>query len=527
MDKLKKQLNIIADENEKKKIKKNSKMLKEEWDDYDLKNPYMVVREFIKEKGLKLYGGQALHEHLVLKDGKGLYKKDEFPDYDVFSPDAWDHAKELSKRLFEMGYSYVEAKPSILNDKHHQTYKVSVDFLPMLDLTQAGCPIENQERNKCRTCSIKKKGKCVSVFNEIPATNVENRNELEVVYKETFDYETKQSKYPKHFFVTTPDWLKTSMYWELTEPLGDTSRLAKVGTRLAMFEKYFETKFRNVCPIFLKNKEAPIIPTKVQTVLDYVKTYIEDSKMLVEFGPCTHNYYMDRSEKKIPVINYQVYSSNDTYTIYNLMKKLEKKFKDTIFKTSERQFYWKQYIDEEIRIFMKHDNKYHLLINVLLSEKCMPYVKHNNMKHASLDVMLFNYSHRKELPVLYNKVEGSPFDYECLMKDLMETYKKNKKKKTKKFQRYGSKCVGDQLDKRIGLMMDKWSDKKKTLKQTKYYVDTPEDGMITKVYPIEKGTFRMPFKPSEIQYKNYYYKNKFLMNKTLKNMKKLDAIYSA
>jgi len=37
----------------------------------------------------------------------------------------------------------------------------------------------------------------------------------------------------------------------------------------------------------------------------------------------------------------------------------------------------------------------------------------------------------------------------------------------------------------------------------------------------------MPFKPSEIQYKNYYYKNKFLMNKTLKNMKKLDAIYSA
>ena len=500
MDKLKKQLNIIADENEKKKIKKNSKMLKEEWDDYDLKNPYMVVREFIKEKGLKLYGGQALHEHLVLKDGKGLYKKDEFPDYDVFSPDAWDHAKELSKRLFEMGYSYVEAKPSILNDKHHQTYKVSVDFLPMLDLTQAGCPIEKQERNKCRTCSIKKKGKCVSVFNEIPATNVENRNELEVVYKETFDYETKQSKYPKHFFVTTPDWLKTSMYWELTEPLGDTSRLAKVGTRLAMFEKYFETKFRNVCPIFLKNKEAPIIPTKVQTVLDYVKTYIEDSKMLVEFGPCTHNYYMDRSEKKIPVINYQVYSSNDTYTIYNLMKKLEKKFKDTIFKTSERQFYWKQYIDEDIRIFMKH---------------------------ASLDVMLFNYSHRKELPVLYNKVEGSPFDYECLMKDLMETYKKNKKKKTKKFQRYGSKCVGDQLDKRIGLMMDKWSDKKKTLKQTKYYVDTPEDGMITKVYPIEKGTFRMPFKPSEIQYKNYYYKNKFLMNKTLKNMKKLDAIYSA
>lgn len=525
MDKLKNQLEKIADENEKKKIKKETRMLKEEWSDYGLPNPYSVVREFIKEKGLKLYGGQALHEHLVRKDNKGLYKKDEFPDYDVFSPDAWNHAKELSNRLYDMGYSYIEAKPSILNDKHHQTYKVSVDFLPMLDLTQAGCPIEKHEKNKCRTCSIKKKGKCVSVFNEIPATNVENSNEKDVVYKETFDYKTKKSKYPNKFFVTTPDWLKTSMYWELTEPLGDTSRLPKVATRLALFEKYFQTQYRDICPIL--RKEVTPLPDEVEKVLDFIKTYIENEKILVEFGPYTHNFYMDKKEKKIPVINYQVYSSNDSYTVINLLGKLEKKFKDTIFKTSERKFYWKQYIDEETRIYMKHNNKFYLIINVLLSEKCMPYVKYNNMKHASLDVMLFNYSHRKELPVLYKKIEGFPFDYECLMKDLMDIYKKNKKKKTKKFQRYGSKCNGEQLDKRIGLMMDKWSDKKKTLKNTKYFVDTPNEGFITKVYPIEKGTFRLPYKPSEIQYKNYYYKNKFIMNKTLKNMKKLDAIYSA
>ena len=74
-----------------------------------LPNPFVVVRDFIKEKGLKLYGGQALHEHLK-KFNKGFYESFEFPDYDVFSPDAWNHACELADRLHKMGYGYVEAK---------------------------------------------------------------------------------------------------------------------------------------------------------------------------------------------------------------------------------------------------------------------------------------------------------------------------------------------------------------------------------------------------------------------------------
>ena len=72
----------------------------------------------------------------IRKIRKGLYSKHEFPDYDVFSPDAWNHAKELADRLNKMGYHFVEAKSSILNDVHHQTYKVGVDLFPMLDLTQ-------------------------------------------------------------------------------------------------------------------------------------------------------------------------------------------------------------------------------------------------------------------------------------------------------------------------------------------------------------------------------------------------------
>ena len=68
----------------------------------NLPNPFDVVKDFIMEKGLKLYGGQALHEHLK-KIGSPIYEDFEFPDYDVFSPDAWNHAKELCDRLYDYG----------------------------------------------------------------------------------------------------------------------------------------------------------------------------------------------------------------------------------------------------------------------------------------------------------------------------------------------------------------------------------------------------------------------------------------
>ena len=90
------------------------------FEEIGLPNPFDVVRDFIKEKGLKLYGGQAIHEHLSLK-GKPIYKDYEFPDYDVFSPDAWNHSRELCDRLYEMGFYLVETKASIVNDKKHQT----------------------------------------------------------------------------------------------------------------------------------------------------------------------------------------------------------------------------------------------------------------------------------------------------------------------------------------------------------------------------------------------------------------------
>ena len=137
--KFKQHLKSKADKFDLFKERRNTKRFLKTWTkDENLPNPFDVTKKFIQEKGLKIYGGLALHE-LLKKKNNPIYDKFEFPDYDVFSPNAWEHAKELCDRLYDMGFYFVEARSSVLNDDKHQTYKVSVDMIYILDLTQSGC----------------------------------------------------------------------------------------------------------------------------------------------------------------------------------------------------------------------------------------------------------------------------------------------------------------------------------------------------------------------------------------------------
>ena len=56
-----------------------------------------------------------------------FYNKDiEIPDYDFFSSNPVDDAKELADIYYQNGYEEVEAKAG----QHYGTYKVFVDFIP-------------------------------------------------------------------------------------------------------------------------------------------------------------------------------------------------------------------------------------------------------------------------------------------------------------------------------------------------------------------------------------------------------------
>jgi hypothetical protein len=156
----------------------------------EIKKMIGIVEDFIKVKNLICYGGTAINNILPLEDQ--FYDKDvEIPDYDFFTPDALSDAKELADLYYKNGYTDVEAK----SGQHHGTYKVFVNFIPVADLTQ------------------------------IP--------------KEIYAAIKKDSVRVSGILYAAPNFLRMSMYLELSRPAGDISRWEKVLKRLSLLNKNY------------------------------------------------------------------------------------------------------------------------------------------------------------------------------------------------------------------------------------------------------------------------------------------------
>lgn len=156
----------------------------------NVKEMISIVELFLKNKKLLCYGGTAINNILPKKDQFYNYSQ-EIPDYDFFSSDALNDAKELADIYFAEGFTEVEAKAGV----HHGTYKVFVDFIPVADITQMSPPIfKNFKKN---------------------AVQVDN-----ILY-------------------TPPDALRMFMYLELSRPLGDVSRWEKVMKRISLLNKNY------------------------------------------------------------------------------------------------------------------------------------------------------------------------------------------------------------------------------------------------------------------------------------------------
>ena len=497
------------------------------FEDEGLPNPFEVVRDFIKEKGLKLYGGQALHEHLK-KRKKPIYDKYEFPDYDVFSPDAWNHAKELCDRLYNMGFFFVEAKASIVNDQKHQTYKVSVDLIYVLDLTQIGCDADKLEIGDCKSCGMYLNKQCFSFFNNIPALDILSSSDEE--YRESYDYKTKTGLYKKKLLVCSPNWLKISMYLEMTQPYNDPSRLKKVYNRLNLFESEFEY---NLCKtpesFFYEDKDGFYNKKFVKDILIYVENYISKSKIL-HYGSTAYNFYVNNTTFPLePVYNYEVYTTEDPDAFYlELIEELKTKFskKSCKFKLSPRIMYWKDIDSDNYDILFSVDNSnYKHLITFTRSYECMPYVQYNNTRYASFDRIKYNYYRGAVLPDIISMSEYIPRNYKCLLNNLLVIEKKLKKEKKTlilngKYEPFKKDCIGGDVNKLIGNLYDNFGNNIRLSKKTKMYIDTPKKDFITKIYPAEKDTKMKLYRPAEKKTKYYNKLLKFQDKRNIDALKK-------
>jgi hypothetical protein len=119
------------------------------------------------------------------------------PDYDFFSMNALEDAKELADIYAKEGFVEVEAKSGV----HKGTYKVFVNFTPVADITQLD----------------------------------------KEIYKNLF----KDSINIVGIYYASPNYLRMSMYLELSRPAGDVSRWEKVLKRLTLLNKNYPLKGYN------------------------------------------------------------------------------------------------------------------------------------------------------------------------------------------------------------------------------------------------------------------------------------------
>ena len=149
-----------------------------------------VVEDFIKQKNLICYGGTAINNILPVEDQ--FYNKDsEMPDYDFFTTNALEDAKELADIYYKKGFTDVEAK----SGQHYGTYKVFVNYIPVADI------------------SLLDKG----IYNSLKKDAIRVGG---ILY-------------------TPPNYLRMSMYLELSRPAGDISRWEKVLKRLSLLNKHY------------------------------------------------------------------------------------------------------------------------------------------------------------------------------------------------------------------------------------------------------------------------------------------------
>uniref|UniRef100_A0A6C0D566 Poly(A) polymerase catalytic subunit domain-containing protein n=1 Tax=viral metagenome TaxID=1070528 RepID=A0A6C0D566_9ZZZZ len=167
-------------------------------DNEDIKKILKIVESFIYKKKVICYGGTAINN--ILPKEAQFYNKDiEIPDYDFFSKHALHDAKELADIYYKAGYKDVEAKSGV----HHGTYKVFVNFIPIADITY--------------------------------------------LVPELFDAIYKDAITIAGVHYAPPNYLRMSMYLELSRPAGDVSRWEKVLKRINLLNRYYPLSVMKEC----------------------------------------------------------------------------------------------------------------------------------------------------------------------------------------------------------------------------------------------------------------------------------------
>jgi hypothetical protein len=368
-----------------------------------------IVENFIRSKKLICYGGTAINNILPEKDQ--FYNKDiEIPDYDFFSYSPLEHAKQLADIYYKNGYKEVEAKAG----QHYGTYKVFVNFIPVADIT-------------------------------LMETKLFKNVYKETIIKEGIAY-------------APPNFLRMSMYLELSRPNGDISRWEKVLKRLQLLNKNYPLNGENCKKYKLQHLLRPYEDkTNESQIYNIVKSKLISMGVVFIGGyACSlYNRYMEPSERidsNIP--DFDVLSENPNETALSVKTRLHSEGIKNVkvqLKTSLGE------------IIPSH---YEIIVNgktiayIYEPAACYSYnvlnVRNTKIKIASIDTLLSLY-----LAFLYvNRPHYDKNRILCMAEYLFNVQSKNRLNQKGLLRRFSVDCYGEQMTKEdiLGLKAEKFKE---------------------------------------------------------------------
>lgn len=358
----------------------------------DIKRIIEIVEQFIHDRRLLCYGGTAINN--ILPKEKQFYNKNlEIADYDFFSPNALQDAKDLADIFYNAGYTEVEAKSGI----HYGTFKLFVNFIPVADITLMD----------------------KALFNVITLEAIETDG---ILY-------------------CPPDYLRMSMYLELSRPEGDMSRWEKVLKRLSLLNDEYPLNDKTC-------KKAKIQRTMYNKNIDAIKLYGVLKKIFIDqglvfFGGYANSLYSEylpeksrRQVRKIP--DFDLLSNNPEKSaneaIYILKQNGFKKVKAVKHKGIGEIIaaHYELIVNDDTVAFIYEPLACHSYNVVKIDNK--------SIKVASIDTMLsfylaFIYANRP----YYNKNRIL-----CMAHILFNVQEKNKLSQKGLLRRFSLQCYGKQ-----------------------------------------------------------------------------------
>jgi hypothetical protein len=188
--------------------------------DPGIKKILHTVREFIEKRRVLCYGGTAINNLIPNKADKFYDPNYDIPDYDFYSEQPQLHAMELADIFHSQGFKSIEVKPGA----HLLTFKVFVDFTGVADITYLD----------------------PAIFKRLWKENI---------VKEGIHY-------------VSPNFLRMSMYLELSRPRGDVSRWSKVYDRLMLLNKYYPVG----CPPHKEKDPTQVTDAERQSIEHVLQT---------------------------------------------------------------------------------------------------------------------------------------------------------------------------------------------------------------------------------------------------------------